>query len=256
MSQRHSQRLAKLPETEAAEIKRVASQAALMAPPPSTLDEIRSVKLWAIAMRNLSDFDSATKLLDDASAALERMRTNPGLDTRGAVEVRVELADTYGMKGGVYRRQNRLHDAFGEYKKGREIEKIDEQSTYNLSNVIALGVSEERISPLETGMKANIEKAIAELKKETGGTRTDEWWAWSDLGQLYLLQADLVRALDAYEHARKTGPAKDEYQRHIDGLRQLRAVTSETAREVADAIERALTELANDAPLSRSPGVE
>ena len=208
MSQRHSQRLKQLSKTDAAEITRVASQAAHMAPPPSTLDEIRNVKLWAIAMRNLSDFDSATKLLDDASAALERMRTNPGPGT--VAEIRVELADTYGMKGGVYRRQNRLHDAFGEYKKGREIEKLDGQSTYNLSNVIALGVTEEGISPLDPGMKADIETAIAELKKKTGGTRTDEWWAWSDLGQLYLLQADSAQALDAYEQARKTGAATDE----------------------------------------------
>jgi tetratricopeptide (TPR) repeat protein len=156
------------------------------------------------------------------------------------------------MKGGVYRRQNRLHEAYGEYREGRELEKIDGESTYNLSNVIALGVAEERISPLEPGMKADIEEAITELKKKTDGTRTDEWWAWSDLGQLYLLQADEARALDAYEHARKTGPATDEYQRHIAGLRQLLEVTSNTAPDVAHAIERTLWALSVEAAPSRA----
>ena len=255
ISQRHSQRLAKFPEAEASEIKKIARQAVMVAPPPLTVDDVRSVKLWAIAMRNLGDFDAAMKLLDDASASLERMRSGPGLSPGAAAEIRVELADTYGMKGGVYRRQKKLHDAFGEYKKGREVEKIDEQSTYNLSNVIALGVSEEKISPLETGMQADIEKAITELKKKTGGTRTDEWWAWSDLGQLYLLQADVDRAVEVYARARKTGPATDEYQRHIAGLKQLLEVTRQTAPEVAGAIESALTLLPADASASRGTGV-
>jgi tetratricopeptide (TPR) repeat protein len=255
ISQRHSQRLARFPETEASEIKRIARRAVMAAPRPSTVDDVRSVKLWAIAMRNLGDFDSAMKLLDDAGAALERMRSDPDLGPGAAAEVRVELADTYGMKGGVYRRHNRLHEAYGEYRKGREVEKIDEQSTYNLSNVIALGVAEERISPLERSMKADIEKAIAELNKKIGGTRTDEWWAWSDLGQLYLLQANDARALDAYERARKTGPATDEYQRHIAGLRQLLEATRNMAPDVAHAIERALSALSVEAAPSRATGV-
>jgi tetratricopeptide (TPR) repeat protein len=237
------------------EIMCIAGGAVWAAPPPSTVDDVRSVKLWAIAMRNLGDFDSAMKLLDDASAPLERMRSDLGLSPGAAAEVRVELADTYGMKGGVYRRQNRLHEAYGEYKKGREVEKIDEQSTYNLSNVIALGVAQERISPLEPGMKADIDRAIAELNKKTGGTRTDEWWAWSDLGQLYLLQANDARALEAYEHARKTGPATAEYQRHLAGLRQLLEVTVKTAPDVAHAIERALSALSVDSPPSGARGV-
>jgi tetratricopeptide (TPR) repeat protein len=255
LSQRHSQRLARFPGTEAAEIKKIARQAVLAAPPPFTVDDVRGAKVWAIAMRNLGDFESAMKLLDDASAALERMRSDQGLGPGAAVEVRVELADTYGMKGGVYRRQQKLHEAYGEYKRGRQVEKIDEQSTYNLSNVIALGVAEERISPLEPGMKADIEEAIEKLKQKAGGTRTDEWWAWSDLGQLYLLLANDVQALEAYERARKTGPATDEYQRHLAGLRQLLEVTGQTAPSVALAIRSALSVLSVEAPPSRGPGV-
>jgi tetratricopeptide (TPR) repeat protein len=254
LSQRHSQRLAKFPDTEAAEIKQIARQAVMAARPPLTLDDVRSVKVWAIAMRNLGEYDSAMKLLNDAGATLERMRNDPTF-AGSAADVRGELADTFGMKGGVYRRQQKLHEAYGEYKKGREFEKIDSQSTYNLSNVIALGVSEERISPLEPGMKADIAVAIDDLKQKTGGTRTDEWWAWSDLGQLFLLQANDIQALEAYERARKTGPATDEYQRHLAGLKQLLEVTNETAPEVAQAIGRALSALSVDAPTSRGSGV-
>ncbi len=198
ISQRHSHRLAGLPDVEVAEIRRVARVAALAAPKPNTLDEVRSVKLWAIAMRNQGEFDVAMKLLDDARSVLERMVGDPPLDPRLAVDIRIELADTFGMKGGVYRRQGKLHDAYQEYKKGEQFEKVDQQSTYNLSNVIALGVTEERVSPLAPEMRQSIEQAITQLVRKTSGTRTDEWWAWSDLGQLYLLHGDASLAAEAY----------------------------------------------------------
>jgi Flp pilus assembly protein TadD len=104
-------------------------------------------------------------------------------------------------------------------------------------------------------MKADIEEAIEKLKQKAAGTRTDEWWAWSDLGQLYLLLANDVQALEAYERARKTGPATDEYQRHLAGLRQLLEVTGQTAPSVALAIRSALSVLSVEAPPSRGPGV-
>jgi tetratricopeptide (TPR) repeat protein len=243
--QRHSQRLGGLPDVEVAEIRRVARVAAIAAPRPTTLDEIRSVKLWAIAMRNQGEFDAAMKLLDDARSALERMVDDPALDPRSAADIRVELADTFGMKGGVYRRQGKLHDAYQEYKRGEQFEKVDQQSTYNLSNVIALGVTEERVSPLAPDMRQSIEQAIAQLVRKTSGTRTDEWWAWSDLGQLYLLYGDAVRAAEAYERARKTGPTAEEYDRHVVMLNKLRTVMSETAPDLVRGIDRMLTELSS-----------
>ena len=133
--------------------------------------------------------------------------------------------------------------------------KIDQQTTYNLSNLIALGVSHERISPLEEEMQQRIKAAIDQLERNTGGARTDEWWAWSDLGQLCLLAGDLNRAAAAYDRARKTGPTAEEYKRHVDMLNQLHAVTSETAPDIAKTIAAMLTELSTVAlPSAKSGG--
>ena len=255
LSQRHSLRLSKLPDIERSAITHVARKAAVEAPQPSTLDEIRSVKLWAIAMRNLREFDVAMKLLDDASVVLERMRQDRRIVPALAAEIRGELADTFGIKGGVCRRQDKLHDAYEEYKKGEAIEKIDQQTTYNLSNLIALGVSHERISPLEEEMQQRIKAAIDQLERNTGGARTDEWWAWSDLGQLYLLAGNLDLAAAAYDRARKTGRTAEEYTRHVEMLNQLHAVTSETAPAIAKTIADMLTELSTVAlPSAKSGG--
>ena len=255
ISQRHWQRLAGLPSGEVDEIKRVARQAAIAAPQPRNLDEIRSVKLWAVAMRNQREYDVAIKLLEDARVVLDRMSADRGLEPRSLVEIRSELADTFGMKGGVYRRQQRLHEAYEEYKQGEAVEHIDQQSTYNLSNVISLGVSHEGISPMADDMRRRIQLAIRQLEGNTGGERTDEWWAWSDLGQLYLLSGDANKAEHAYERARKTGPTSEEYRRHVDMLKQLYEVTSKTAPEIAQGIDRLLTELSTTTASPRTDGV-
>ncbi len=251
--ERHSLRLQELPKVEE-EIKRVAGIAATTVPVPKTLEEIRGIKRTAIALRNQGEFQRSLDLLDVALAALEKMSSEAGLDAAQVIEIRVERADTFGMKGGVYRRQNRLHEAYRQYEDGLKFEEVDRQSTYNLSNVIALGVTEEGISPRDPKMRQSIEAAITLLVSKTSGTRTDEWWAWSDLGQLYLLSGDADRASAAYERARRTGPSAEEYERHIVTLKRLLEVTSQTAKDVAAAIEKVLPALSSDAPAHKSAG--
>jgi tetratricopeptide (TPR) repeat protein len=251
--ERHSLRLIALPKVED-EIRRITG-AVTVVPAPKTLDDTRNVKRTAIALRNQGEFEKSLRLLDVALAALEDMSRQAGLDAGQAVDIRVERADTFGMKGGVYRRQKQLHEAYGQYKQGLEFEKVDQQSTYNLSNVIALGVTEEGISPRDPEMRQSIDAAISQLVRSTGGGRTDEWWAWSDLGQLHLLSGDPDSARVAYARARRTGPTAEEYERHLVMLKRLHEVTSRTAADAAAAIEKVLSELTSDAPPYSSAGV-
>src|SRR5207247_2062200 len=102
------------------------------------LDEIGKLKEKATAMRNRGAYDRALSILTQATEQLEKFREDQSIDEDSAKEVRAALADTYGMKGGIYRRLNQLQKALEQYRLGCEIEKQDKQSTYNLSNVITL----------------------------------------------------------------------------------------------------------------------
>ena len=186
------------------------------------------------------------ELAQHALEAMEEAMKKEVAAELSAAEIRGELADTFGMKGGVNRRLGNLHQAYLEYFEGQKIESKDQLSTYNLGNVIALGITEERIPPDDLKMRSSIELAIKQLVAKTSGSRTDEWWAWSDLGQLYLLTNDVTRALAAYERARKTGPTTEEYGRHLEVLRQLHEATSSTAPDVAAGVAQVLVDLSTE----------
>src|SRR5262249_45170843 len=143
----------------------------------------RGLKRRATALRNRGDFAGACETLDQAAVLLKDLRDHPEPQEAGERDVRAELADTYGMKGGVFRRAGDLAAALSAYKLGREVETVDRQSTYNVSNVITLSVTLNGQSPKEPALRGALEEAIEHLQKETAGPRRDEWWAWADLGE-------------------------------------------------------------------------
>ena len=199
----------------------------------SRLNEAKELKVKATAFRNRGQLDRALAALDKAIEALDSLQREKDLDSRSAVDVRAELADTYGMKGGIYRRLQQKQQALTEYRKGLKIEQIDQQSTYNLSNVITLGITEEHISPADPSMREMLDDAIKPLEEQVRGARSDEWWALTDLAQFYLLANKPDEARSYYERARKTGPTSQEYGRHIDILRELVEATKDNAPDIS-----------------------
>ena len=147
----------------------------------SRLNEIEELKSRATALRNRGLFERALTDLDRAIEALKSLREEKDLDSRLKIDVCAELADTYGMKGGIYRRladeakadktkaQEYKTKALTEYRKGLEIEKIDQQSTYNLSNVITLEITEEHIPPADPEMRRMLDDAITLNHPENSG---------------------------------------------------------------------------------------
>src|ERR1700730_18009845 len=96
------------------------------------LAEAQALKRRATALRNRGEFKRALETLDEAIRVLKTQR--PGyeptpIDPR---EVRAELADTYGMKGGIFRRAGELDSALAAYTTGAGIEETDNlPATYN-----------------------------------------------------------------------------------------------------------------------------
>lgn len=210
------------------------------------LEELRARKKEATVLRNLGEFDDALTIFDEVIEQLEQMRTEDDVDPGDAAEIRTELADTFGMKGGVYRRFDnppRLEDALSEYKKGRAIEKIDGKSTYNLTNTITLRITLGEALPTDSDMRDDLKVATEKLEQDTQGARDDEWWAWSDLGQFHLLRNELDEARRSYERALKTGPTRGECKRHITILKELANATKENVPVVARNIDEVIEEL-------------
>jgi tetratricopeptide (TPR) repeat protein len=193
------------------------------------LKEIRSLKAKATALRNRKQYSRAIETLDKAIEGLEALRIE-----RDEKDTRSELSDTYGMKGGVYRRMEDLSNALKMYEKGKVIEDIDQVSSYNLSNFISLNIELSNKSPLDVEIKKDLTQAIERLSTEIQGSRKDEWWAWSDLGQSYLLLNQPENARQCYRDARKkTGPSSDEVQRHAEILKVLAEKIANVTPEIS-----------------------
>ena len=208
------------------------------------LDEARALKKKATALRNRGQLPRALETLDEAIRILEPLPADADVSAAVVKEVRAELADTLGMKGGTFRRAGDLDAALAAYTAGREIEVADQQSTYNLANVIALRITHEGRSPEDPAIRADLARAIAHLEAETSGPRSDEWWAWSDLAQFYLLTGEPGKARASYATATtKTGATAEEIKRHAAVLEELERKTAASAPEIAKTIRAAIDEL-------------
>jgi tetratricopeptide (TPR) repeat protein len=221
------------------------------------IDEIRALKRKGTALRNIKDFDAALSEFDSAIDELKTLLGQKGLNDQELRILRVELADTYGMKGGTYRRMvaepNRLSLALAAYRLGRDLEEVEQQSTYNTSNVIILAVTHDKRNPLDPDLREDISRVIEQLEKETEGPRADEWWAWSDLAQFLLLKNDLPNARESYRRGLLTGPTAQELKRHLEILHELREATRDCAKELSNDIETAVKELEEARAVEKSP---
>lgn len=160
-------------------------------------------------------------------------------DTESLGELQSELADTLGMKGGILRRDGRASEALKAYREGLESEAPD--STYNLSNEIVLSVVLGDTALDDPGMQQRLQRVITKLEGQTSGPRGDEWWAWADLAQFYLLAGEPEQADRCYRAGRDAGPGEREYNSTLAVLEQLKAAPA--ASTVADDIDDAVAKL-------------
>jgi tetratricopeptide (TPR) repeat protein len=207
--------------------------------------EARMLKRKATALRNRGEFKRALEALDQAIRVLETQRQDGEPMSINEKEVRAELADTHGMRGGLFRRMGEYDAALAAYTKGSEIEASDNLSTtYNRSNVITLSITSKKLALTDQTIRAYLASVIGLLEIETAGPRSDEWWAWSDLAQFYLLNGEPDKAHVCYANAtQKTGVTSDEKKRHVTILDELADKTAESAPEIAANIRAVITEL-------------
>jgi tetratricopeptide (TPR) repeat protein len=179
-------------------------------------------KIIVPALTNVKKYQEARSKLDEVIATLEEAEKTPDkLDPKDLAEVRSELSDSYGMKGGILRREGKLEDALSMYEKGLTWEQED--STYNLSNSIVLSIILKRQKPDDHEILDKLKGVIKKLEKQVDGPRRDEWWAWADLAQFYLLCGDLKTAMNSYRKGQqKSGPSEKDYKSSIAVLTTLK----------------------------------
>ena len=178
--------------------------------------------------------------LDTAAATLEKaVRQNA-----------LELADVYGMLGGVRRDQGDLAAASAAYDAGFKIDTdFGTLSTYNALNRVITRVmlapealsdpdvlrGEERLVFVD--VCAELAKFEEQLRRNISGARSDDYWAAADLAIVAALNGHLAEATDAVDHFSSCSPpaeAFESFHRGLDALARIdtpRKATLESVRE-------------------------
>jgi len=220
----------------------------------NVIDTVLRLKQRAQTARKRQKYDEAHKYLGEALTRLETEYENVS-DPKYRADISVQLADCYGIMGGILRREGHHREALESYEKGYKYEESGNTDTYNLSNTISLRIILDGSSISSPAMKRKLNDAIEKITQQiVSGKRAGEWWAWADRGMFNLLAGNCDAAIEAYSNMR--GAKDDPYTSHIAVLTEildsLRKVDSAEAKKIAVDVENAIKVL-NDEKAKWTP---
>ena len=223
-------------------------------------EDAKTSKVKAIRMKDTRKLDQALEELNEAIDLLKeeynRIKNNKVEYAQYKNDLYQELADCYGMKGGIYRRKallghdrKYLVDSARMYKQGLKYEIND---SYNLSNSVVIPIL---IDPTNLEEKRpKIQEGIKKIEEQVQGKRRDQWWAWADLGLFNVLMGNDEAAFKAYGHFTELGARAQDYESTLTVLSQLldSLQTSEsdtpTIKQVARSINNVMVFLKENKP--------
>jgi hypothetical protein len=225
---------------------------------PELLPQIRELKTRAKNDRDFARYDDARTLLNQATAiagkefeALDRAKQQDLRKTLAS-----ELADCYGLLGGVERRWAlqaqpqsperlaHLGDSVSAYDAGFDYEddpEFDLQSTYNALNrlvgrlLLDAGLlAPDALAVGHHGERFSVTTALKKVAAKIERLNRDDYWSQADLAliNLILQKQDAVAAYAGFDAKR---PPDFAYQSAIDGLSPL----IDAGLPMADALNRA-----------------
>jgi tetratricopeptide (TPR) repeat protein len=209
----------------------------------TVLQQVAKCKRDAETSRNLGKWDEAIAHLERAIGLLEaELGTTGKHDPATSRQLRAELADCFGMQGGIYSRTKNFPVALQRYEKGLEHEKALGENSYNLSNFIALSFLQNPSSL--PSLRPLIEDGIRLVSSQVGddgkGARGKQWWAWADLGLFHLLRGQLDEALGRYEKLKETGAKKKNYASMVRVLTDIHKALQGAGHPLAEPVARAI----------------
>jgi tetratricopeptide (TPR) repeat protein len=164
-------------------------------------------------------------------------------------EIARALADSYGMLGGIYRRQGRLEEAINAYTTGSNVEqneRYDIINSYNLTNSLVLPVV---VHPEHVEKnRSEIQRAADLVRGQVQGKRRDQWWAWADLGLLALLSDQPDVAKEAYAQFRRNGARASDFRSTIAVLKECQDALRASNPALAQRLNETITDLTTTMP--------
>jgi hypothetical protein len=215
------------------------------------LDDVRGLKADAKISTAEEDWEGAVA---DLRAAIDIAgRLVPEASVRLRADLYSELADCYGMIGGVERRRalasesveraSHLHAAVRAYDQGFEYEEQlqgDEASTYNRINRLSTRVLldptvlEGRVGA-EMDVLGELSAAEAILSRQVSSVRPRDPWAYCDLGTVRLLSGS-PDALSTLQNIERLRAPRFVYESALGTLRPLAAAASTLRPDLASAV--------------------
>lgn len=218
-------------------------------PFPKTLETVLALKASAKSARNDGDLRLALEELGEAVELLEDELTMAEEGSTLHSRLTAELADSFGMIGGVERRwglvqdgddrRRRLKRSVAAYDRGFSSEAglaRSETTTYNRINRL---VGRVMIDPdVLTGstMRRDLQEAEEIVAEQLASTRQKDPWCWSDLATIRLLRgADAWTPINELDRLR---PQRFVYESAITTLESLAEVASDVRPDLAAAVVR------------------
>jgi tetratricopeptide (TPR) repeat protein len=228
------------------------------------LDEAKRLKNSAKANKEIADTENDPEsyvealedlemarglLIAELSSIEEKLPVSTEFENNRRQNVALELADCFGLAGGIHRRKGEFDDAIRMYDKGYEYERNPDyniQDSYNMTNRIVLRIlnapqSFESLTPM-------IEEATSIVQRQVEGKRRKEWWAWADLGLLYILDRNEKQALESYRDFKNNGALPKHYDSSIAVLLDLNEKLGKVAPAISSSITKAIDFLKLERP--------
>lgn len=232
---------------------------------PTVLDEIRSLKTQAKNRRDLRRYGAARDVLNRAIGLAEQNLANSEL----FYKMTEELADCYGLLGGVERRwalesqaaderASHLLASIDTYDKAWKYESGEEYRVVNSYGMVNRLVSRlllkpdclwaegktsfgDKVQPLD--VKAALQEADRKIEEQLARPRRDDYWAAADLGLVRILLEKEDPAV-AYSGFLEKSPPDYAFKSVLEVLRPL----SNLNWRLAGKLQQAATYLEQHAP--------
>lgn len=214
------------------------------------LDQVRALKASAKSARDDQQWDDAIGYL---RRAISLMRARMAETLPQPSWLAPELADTYGLMGGIEKRwglplegqerQRHLEASVAAYDEGFKYEKDlqrNKENTYNRVNrlvgrvLLDPGVL-EKDEGARSGFSGELREAEEILSRQIGSVRQKDPWAYCDLGTMRLLRGD-PDALFTYRRLEKLHPAAFVYESTLATLEPLCKVAADLRPDLVQAV--------------------
>jgi hypothetical protein len=211
------------------------------------LDEVLALKASAKSSRDDADWEGAISDLNEAIGILlaHRAEASPSVPSWLASE----LADTYGLIGGIEKRwglqleggerRHHLEESVTAYDKGFSYERglePNDANTYNRVNrIVGRVLVDPRVLEKDAEFAKEMEDAEEVLTEEIGSARHKDPWAYCDLGTVRLLLGK-PDALAAFRELDQLRPPSFVYDSVLTTLEPLCEVASDLRADLIQAV--------------------